>query len=121
MAGISLVLTTCGSSDEAADLAKGLISTRLAACVQVLPKIESFYEWKGELVRDSESLLLIKTRNDNVQAVETYIKENHSYDLPEILSINADHASDEYSNWLSAFLDNKKPVLDIDDQNGPPS
>jgi len=96
-----VVMTTVGSEEEGIRLARGLVEGRIAACVQVLPKMTSVYRWKGELQEDSEHLLLIKTVAENFAAVEEYLKANHSYDEPEIVALPASYVSDGYLQWVT--------------------
>lgn len=94
-----IIQTTCGSKKEAKKIAKILIKEELAACVQ-LHKIESVYSWKDELCVDKEVLLNIKTKKENFEIIQRKIKENHSYDLPEILEIKISNASKEYLQFI---------------------
>ncbi len=97
----SVILTTCGSRDEAERLARLLVETRLAACVQVTG-VTSFYEWDGALNRDDEQLLLIKAPSASYGAIEECISRNHSYDVPEIVRIPITAGSDAYLHWIDA-------------------
>ena len=99
-----IVLTTVSSSAEAESLARGLIGQKLAACVQVLPGMQSFYFWEGEVQSDEERLLLVKTDSERLEAVEDYISANHSYDVPEIAAINTERVSGPYRKWLEDYL-----------------
>ncbi len=95
-----LVLTTCGSLEEARSIAHALVERRLAACVNLVPQIESVYRWKGEVETAAEWLLIIKTTAgvfDNLrQALETL----HSYELPECIEIAVDAGSSTYLDWI---------------------
>lgn len=99
-----IILTTTPNQEEAENLAKKIVEVELAACVQVLPEMKSFYFWKDEVQKDSEHLLLIKTLEDKYTELENFIKENHSYDVPEIVAISAEEVSNDYSNWLKDYL-----------------
>jgi len=94
-----IVQTTCGSKKEAREIAKILVSEKLAACVQI-QKVESIYTWNDKLCLDKERLLFIKTRKDNFKKVKRKIKENHSYDLPEIIEIKITKASKKYLQFI---------------------
>lgn len=96
-------MTTCSSLDEAESLAEKLVLEKLAACVQILPQMRSVYFWEGEIKKDAECLLMIKTLADKYDAIETFIRDNHSYDVPEIVAIRAERVSNEYLKWLEAF------------------
>jgi periplasmic divalent cation tolerance protein len=99
-----IVFTTTPNIEEAEDLAKKIVEAKLAACVQVLPGMKSFYFWKGKVQNDSEHLLLIKTLEENFADLETFIKENHSYDVPEIVAVSSEKVSDDYTNWITDYL-----------------
>lgn len=99
-----IVFTTIPNNEEAENLAKKIVDSKLAACVQVLPQMKSFYFWEGEVQQDSEHLLLIKTLKDKYIELEVFIKENHSYDVPEIVAVKSENVSDEYSKWMKDFL-----------------
>jgi len=95
-----LVLTTCGSSEEASRIARELIQRRLAACVNIVPQVLSMYRWQGEI----ESLLVIKTTADAFERVQAAIRELHSYDLPECVSVAVDDGSVPYLDWIAASV-----------------
>jgi len=95
-----LVLTNLPDADSAHRLAKGLVEARLAACVNVLPGCTSFYHWQGALQEDGEVPLFIKTTAKLYPAVETYIKQQHPYDLPEIIALNLAAGYPDYLRWV---------------------
>lgn len=99
-----VVLTTTSDIGEAESLANGLVESRLAACVQILPKMTSVYHWQGKVEKESEHLLLIKTLAEKYEAVEKYILYHHSYDTPEIVAFDAEKVSSGYLKWLTAYL-----------------
>jgi periplasmic divalent cation tolerance protein len=96
----SLVLTTTASQPEARKLARALVDKKLAACVNIIPKIESIYRWKGKVESAQEWLLVVKTTKTQAKAVEKAIKELHSYDLPECIVIPIEGGSRAYLQWL---------------------
>lgn len=95
-----IVLVTTPNTAEASRLANALITERLAACVNIVPLIESIYRWEGEVKRDSEALMIIKTTNDRYAEVERRVKELHSYSTPEVIAIEIERGSEEYLSWL---------------------
>jgi len=95
-----IVLSTAGSVEEARKIARYLVENQLAACVNIVPQIESIYRWQGKVESSSEWLLLIKTSSGNVPSVEDAIRELHSYDLPECIAIVIDGGSSEYLDWI---------------------
>ena len=97
-------MTTIDSEEKAEELAKGIVEERLAACVQVLPRMTSYFFWKGAVQREAEHLLLIKTVEEKYAAVEAYIREHHSYDVPEVAAIRAEQVSEPYAKWLADYL-----------------
>ena len=96
---ITLIQTTSDTRAELDELAEGLVHLRLAACGQVEGPFTSAYIWEHEMKTGEEYRLTLKTTSGHVAAVETYIKENHSYDLPEVISFEAT-ASHEYEIWV---------------------
>jgi|SRR5690242_8334338 periplasmic divalent cation tolerance protein len=99
-----LILTTTGSESEAKKIAEMLVERRLAACVNVIPRMHSVYRWKDKVESAEEFLLLIKTGKENESAVQAAIRELHSYDLPECISIPINGGSAEYLNWITESL-----------------
>jgi periplasmic divalent cation tolerance protein len=96
---LCIIQTTCKDIDEAKKIAKILIEKKLAACVQI-SDIESLYVWNDELCNDNEKLVSIKTKKKNFEKIQRKIKENHSYDLPEIIAIDIENASEEYKKYI---------------------
>lgn len=96
-----LVFTTAGSQEEARRIAHALVERRLAACVNIVPRIESIYRWQGNVEQAQEWLLLIKTTASRFESVRDVIKELHSYDLPECICISIEEGSGEYLNWIA--------------------
>lgn len=94
-----IVLTTLGATADADGLARTLVTERLAACVNVLPAMTSFYWWKGTIEEDAERQLVIKTTRDRVEAIEARFRELHPYELPEFVILDAG-ASAAYLEWL---------------------
>jgi periplasmic divalent cation tolerance protein len=96
-----IVLTTAGSAEEAQKIARHIVEQRLAACVNIVPKIESVYRWQGKVESSAEWLLLIKTTVEKFPNVRTAIRELHSYDLPECIAIAVEDGSEEYLDWIA--------------------
>src|SRR5436305_506335 len=97
-----VVMMTAGSREEAARLAEILVVAHLAACVQILPEIESVYHWKGQVERAPEILLLAKTTQENFVSLEAAVRSLHSYETPEIIALPITAVSAPYLEWLTA-------------------
>jgi periplasmic divalent cation tolerance protein len=100
-----LVLTTAGSSDEGKKIAHALVERRLASCVNIIPRIESVYRWKGQVESAEEWLLLIKTRSQRFDQVRAAIEELHSYELPECIMLEIAEGDKAYLDWLAKNTD----------------
>ena len=96
-----VVFVTAPDIKTARTLAKGVLSVRLAACVNLLPRIESHYWWKGEIEVGAEVLMLIKTRKDRLKKLEKEIVARHPYDTPEFLVLPIAHGNQRYLDWIS--------------------
>ncbi len=94
-----MIQTTCYSEVEARNIARILVEKKYVACVQ-MSKINSFYMWEEKFYDEEEMLLSIKTKKENFEKIKSKIKELHSYDTPEIISINIDKASKEYEKFI---------------------
>ena len=95
-----VVLVTTSTRDEAAAIAEALVSERLAACVNIVAAIESIYRWEGNVTRDSEALMIIKTTEERYPELERRVKELHRYSSPEVVALRIDRGSEQYLNWL---------------------
>ena len=100
LSGRVVALSTVGSAEDADRLARALVERRLAACVNVVPGVVSHYRWKGELQRDEERLLVIKTRAEQIEALREALRELHPYELPELVAFEISAGSPEYLKWL---------------------
>jgi periplasmic divalent cation tolerance protein len=97
---ILIVLCTCPDESVAGRLAAGLVEKHLAACVNVMPQIRSIYRWDGDIQKDDESLMVVKTTTDAFSAVSDWLQGNHPYDVPEILALPVCAGSTDYMNWV---------------------
>lgn len=96
-----LVLCTAPDDEVGARLAQGLVEARLAACVNIVPGLRSFYTWQGKAEDDHEVQLFIKTRRPKLEALESWLQANHPYDVPEILALPIDWGSKAYLAWVT--------------------
>ena len=99
-----VVLSTCGSEEEAKKVARELVEQRLAACVQIVPGLTSIYRWQGEITEDAEWLLVIKSRRDLMERLRTRLAFVHSYEVPEVVALTVVDSSPAYMRWLDREL-----------------
>ncbi len=99
-----VVYVTTGDTDESQKIARALVEKRLAACVNLVPQIRSFYRWEGKIQDDLESLLVIKTSRSLFAAVRTEVERLHSYHVPEVLCVPILEGSPNYMTWLGECL-----------------
>lgn len=100
MADLIVVLVTATSRTEAEKISKALLKKRLAACVNIIPGLTSFFHWKGKIEKASELLLVIKTRKTLFKKLEKEVKVNHSYSVPEVIALPILEGSKNYTDWL---------------------
>ena len=99
-----VVLMTAANRDEAGRIAEMLVNARLAACVQILPEIQSIYRWQGEVAREREVLLLVKTASGRFDDLVSRVTAIHSYETPEIIALPITAAAEPYLKWLRGSL-----------------
>lgn len=95
-----MVFTTTPSEARASEMARALVKERLAACVQVLPGVISFYHWKGKLQECGECLMLIKTRPELLGKLAAKIESLHPYEMPEVVAVGIVGGSQKYLKWI---------------------
>ena len=101
MSKARIVMSTAGSQEEARKIAHALVERRLAACVNIVPQIESIYRWQQKIETATEWLLLIKTQAESFERIRAAIKELHSYELPECVMLDVAAGSQEYLAWIA--------------------
>jgi periplasmic divalent cation tolerance protein len=94
-----VVLCTVPDEDTADRLARGLVEARLAACVNAIPGVKSYYRWNGKTEVDSEIQLLIKTQRTRFEELAAWIRTHHPYEVPETVALPADQVSESYLRW----------------------
>jgi periplasmic divalent cation tolerance protein len=99
-----IIFSSAASAEEARKIARELVERRLAACVNIIPQIESIYRWQDKVESAQEWLLLIKTSAAKFAAVRDAIRELHSYDVPECIALKVEDGSTEYLRWLAESL-----------------
>lgn len=97
-----VVLTTVPDAAAGAKLARALVKSGVAACVNVIPGVRSVYRWKGKIAESREALLLVKAPKKNFRAIERLVRDKHPYELPEVLAIPVAGGSAGYLQWLHA-------------------
>lgn len=100
MSEFVIVLMTASSQEEAERIAKSLVTEWLAACVNVIPNVVSFYRWEGQVQRDQEVLLIAKSRKDVLEDLIRRVRSLHSYTVPEIIALPLSGGSDDYLRWV---------------------
>jgi periplasmic divalent cation tolerance protein len=95
-----VVFVSAGSEKDAATIAKALVEERLAACVNIIPKVRSIYLWEGKICDDAESYLIIKTRRPLFRKLQNRVKALHTYDVPEIIGLPIVEGFDPYLGWI---------------------
>ncbi len=105
-----VVLSTCAEADEAKRLARHLIEQRLAACVNVIRAVDSFYRWQGEIQEEAEFLLVIKTSRGLFERLRAEWEKQHSYEIPELIALPIVDGAPNYLNWMEAELTSSAPA-----------
>jgi periplasmic divalent cation tolerance protein len=104
MTDFQIILTTCPDREQAERIARRLLELHLAACINILPGVQSIYRWEGDIESAAEVLMLIKTRVDLIREVQSTIAGLHSYEVPELLVLPISAGSESYLAWLDASL-----------------
>ena len=95
-----VVLITAGSEEEAHKIAELLVNEKKAACVNILPGVDSLFRWEDKLESARESLLLVKTKASLFPEIVELVKRTHSYEVPEIIAMPIISGSEDYVKWL---------------------
>ena len=99
-----IVFVTCESREQAEKIAQAVVTEKLAACVNVLPGIRSCYVWERKLTWAEEVLLLIKTTRGRFGQLRDRVRALHSYEVPEVVSVSIDEASQSYLDWIDTSV-----------------
>ncbi len=99
-----IALTTCPDNTVANNLAQQIVKQQLAACVNIIPNIQSVYQWQGEIETDNELLLVMKTQQQTLKRLELFILQHHPYETPEFICINIESGTQAYLNWITSSL-----------------
>ncbi|OGC03619.1 hypothetical protein A2V82_08090 [candidate division KSB1 bacterium RBG_16_48_16] len=95
-----LVITTCSSQKEAEAIVDKVLQARLIACANIIPAVQSFFHWKGEISHEQEVVVLMKTQKKHLDELVEWIQVNHSYQVPEIIAIPIVGGNTDYLNWV---------------------
>ncbi|TRY61229.1 hypothetical protein TCAL_07983 [Tigriopus californicus] len=96
----SMVFVTAPNQEVAQKIAQGVVTQKLAACVNILPGVTSVYEWEGKIETDTELLLMIKTRSTVVPELTEFVHQNHPFDTPEVIATSIEQGSQKYLDWI---------------------
>jgi periplasmic divalent cation tolerance protein len=98
----TVVLITTASQEEAHRIARLLVQEKKAACVNIVPEVDSLFRWQGRIDSARESLLLVKTKTSLLSEIISLVKKAHSYEVPEIIALPIVGGSEEYLKWLDS-------------------
>ena len=102
-----VIFITAGSKEEADKISRGLVEDKLAFCVSTIPGVRSTYYWEDKIHVDEEFLLIVKTRRDRYDVLETWVKINHSYEVPEIVALPIDRGLPAYLSGIDDWVTKK--------------
>ncbi|ESO08451.1 hypothetical protein HELRODRAFT_169296 [Helobdella robusta] len=103
----SVAYVTVPNEEVGQKIARLLVEKQLAACVNMMPRVKSIYSWKGNIEEDNELLLIIKTRTSRIDDLSKFIRENHPYEVAEVISMKIDNGNPPYLDWLSQSVPDK--------------
>jgi len=102
-----VVITTLPTIEAATALAKALVESHLAACVQMNEGVYSVYRWEGKICEEQEILLSVKTMSHQWEEICAFIKESHPYDLPEIMAFSPEQYDQQYGQWVRSEVNSR--------------
>lgn len=98
-----IVLVTIGSEEEAVTISRALVEEQLVACANIVPKIRSVFRWEGKVEEETESLIIMKSQESRMEEICRKVKELHSYDVPEVISLPIISGLPDYLGWVRAM------------------
>lgn len=107
----TVIFITASHEDEAKKIGKTIVEQKIAACVNIVPRIHSIYWWKGKIDESSETLLIVKTVKDNTDKVIELVKQLHSYEVPEVIAIDIAKGNPSYLSWIKDSVACIKPSI----------
>ena len=108
--GARVVLSTCPDRQTAESIAQALVEARLAACVNILPRMRSIYQWEGAVVSTDEVLLIAKTTPERTAALCAKLVELHPYDMPEAIALEVTDGTEMYLNWVEDSVGSEERI-----------
>ncbi|XP_034661637.1 protein CutA homolog [Drosophila subobscura] len=108
----SVAFVTTPDRESAKKLAHGIIDRKIAACVNIIPKIESIYMWEGKVTEDDEYLMMIKTRTERIDQLSKFVRENHPHSVAEVISMPIENGNLPYLNWIAQTVPELKQNKD---------
>jgi periplasmic divalent cation tolerance protein len=99
-----VVLSACGTAEEAEKIARRLVEKKLAACVNVIAGARSIYHWRGEIEEATEWMMIIKSRRDLFDELRAEVERMHSYEVPEVIALTVIEGSEGYLNWMESQI-----------------
>ncbi len=111
-----VIISTAGSEREGWKIGRKLVESRLAACVNVIPQVRSFFYWEGKVRGEQEVILVIKTMPKQLKKIINEINKIHSYDIPEIISLQIAGGEERYLKWVNKMLAGGKKKLRVNNE-----
>jgi periplasmic divalent cation tolerance protein len=97
---VLVILVTAVNQREAVRIGEAMVNARLAACANIISRIQSIYRWKGKVVKAGEALLILKSTKSRYRALEKAIKAIHTYEIPEVIALSVKQGHDRYIGWV---------------------
>ncbi|MDD5486857.1 MAG: divalent-cation tolerance protein CutA [Dehalococcoidales bacterium] len=98
--GFAIMFITTSQDEESQLIARVLLEQKIAACVNIVPKINSLFRWKGNIEHEKESMLIVKTRSSCIDDIVRLVKEVHSYEVPEVIALPVIGGNPDYLEWV---------------------
>jgi len=102
-----VAFVTTPDRESARKLARSIIDQKLAACVNIVPNIESIYMWEGKVTEDNEYLMMVKTRTNRIDELSKFVRENHPYSVAEVISLPIQNGNPPYLDWIAQSVPEK--------------
>ena len=105
---VIICLVSCPSQEVASAVAKELVDQQLAACISIVPSIQSVYRWEGSVCVENEALMVIKSTSERQDELRNAVLSKHPYEVPEFIVLDTNEVSDKYARWVSESVGHKK-------------